>query len=892
MYYYIIMDTITSFKQPKYGILNCSGDEGRKDHSFSPGVNGTYSFHRPGLKELFPPDQIVGFPEELRGYSFGTGPLSFKEHTSCRWNGRRIRDLGIDIHISFEEEVFIDHIIFGNKGGDGSFSNPGISGGTVYARLHDDQEYRPVAHGEVGSEGEVVFSAGTPAAALIIHLESSFQDILLSDMEIWGSDTMVPPLSPMPEKMDLADQWVSLGCPIMEVSGDDPEGDGKAALDYLREQFREKWGIDPGSGEADGMRVIIEPEKLTPEDIEEKKKPLHERKCRFRESIGQLGFSSLEDFSIKIGKSNITVKSKSRRGLLYGAAALLQLIVRKDNQLQVPEGSVQDGPAVPHRGIHIGLPPREEFEFFKRLVRYLLVPCRYNTVYLEIAGGMVFEKHPEISEAWKKANQEALEGKGPSVPHGVVAGGSSLTKAEVSEICSYIKECGLEVIPEVQSLSHVQYLLLSHPEISEVPAGEDQDGNIQTDDARPKGKVRHCYCVQHPEARKLIIDMMDEILEAVKPERYVHLGHDEVYHIGECLRCRNYDKADLFYKDLSELIQAVHDRGYTPMIWADMLQPPRKYGTEGAIAKLSKDLVLLDFVWYFYMGQDIEDHLLNHDFPVVMGNLYSSHYPRFTERIRKEGIAGGEVSAWCRIDEKTLAAKGKLYDFLYTSWMLWDPRYNPNLRWWIDRGITKWTPLLRKELSGSGVLASASLEEYQFLRLTPGSGDLREKPVSSFQGIPYQMAAKPLIAGSTGNVFRLPAEITVPVGKTGNGIYFVHAAGKHYTPREIIGTYRILYSDGTDEMVPIEYGWNIAAFNRRHNQPLKHSAYRHDGYVASYTTDPAWQGKDQNGKDLTLYGFTWVNPHPDRKISEITLEASSAGALAEIYLWAVTLIIG
>lgn len=74
------------------------------------------------------------------------------------------------------------------------------------------------------------------------------------------------------------------------------------------------------------------------------------------------------------------------------------------------------------------------------------------------------------------------------------------------------------------------------------------------------------------------------------------------------------------------------------MIWSDMLQPRRQYGTEGAVDLISQEVVLLDFVWYFYLDYDIEDHLLSRDRTVIMGNLYSSHYPRFDTRIAKPGM--------------------------------------------------------------------------------------------------------------------------------------------------------------------------------------------------------------------------------------------------------------
>ena len=73
-----------------------------------------------------------------------------------------------------------------------------------------------------------------------------------------------------------------------------------------------------------------------------------------------------------------------------------------------------------------------------------------------------------------------------------------------------------------------------------------------------------------------------------------------------------------------------------------------------------------------YLTVDIEDTFLPKGFKVAVGNLYSSHYPRFLSRIQKDGMIGGEVSMWLIADEQILAKNGKLWDIMYLSEMLWN----------------------------------------------------------------------------------------------------------------------------------------------------------------------------------------------------------------------------
>jgi len=148
---------------------------------------------------------------------------------------------------------------------------------------------------------------------------------------------------------------------------------------------------------------------------------------------------------------------------------------------------------------------------------------RLNTLFLELAGAMRFDRRPEIADAWERHNRLAREGKAPPVPHGGVGGGGCLTKAEVKGLVDYARAYGIEVIPEIQSLSHVEYLTMTYPEIAEAPAEEGYPDS---------------YCPLHPDSRRIVCDMVDEVVELLGPLRYLHMGHDEVYTMAECPRCK------------------------------------------------------------------------------------------------------------------------------------------------------------------------------------------------------------------------------------------------------------------------------------------------------------------------------------------------------------------
>lgn len=288
------------------------------------------------------------------------------------------------------------------------------------------------------------------------------------------------------------------------------------------------------------------------------------------------------------------------------------------------------------------------------------------------------------------------------------------------------------------------------------------------------------------------------------------------------------------------------------MIWSDMLQPVTKYRTPAAADRIPKDIVMLDFIWYFHMDKDIEDNLLAKNFPVIMGNMYSSHYPRFESRIRKPGMGGGQVSAWVQTDEQSLAREGKLYDFLYSAQMLWSESYVRHSRYAYDRVISALLPRLREQLKGGSYPSLGAHTERVLFE------DLTRDPEEMSRGL------------------------DVAVGGGYDSLIVTHTATcpRHRYPwlaLEEIGTYVITYGDGTEESLPVTYGGNIGHYARRHHQPFTQGYYRHNGYITSWETDGV-ELRAENGKPVTFYRIEWRNPRPETTIERVCYRAAEGEA--------------
>ena len=119
----------------------------------------------------------------------------------------------------------------------------------------------------------------------------------------------------------------------------------------------------------------------------------------------------------------------------------------------------------------------------------------------------------------------------------MVAGGELLEKDEVKDLAEYARSFGFEIVPEVQSFGHVQYITYAHPEIAETAESvHDKKMDTRLADQPPSTFYHHSYCPLHEKSYEIIYDIIDEVIEAARPERYVHMGHDEIYQIGICPR--------------------------------------------------------------------------------------------------------------------------------------------------------------------------------------------------------------------------------------------------------------------------------------------------------------------------------------------------------------------
>lgn len=682
---------------------------------------------------------------------------------------------------------------------------------------------------------DAVYTVNAAGSELIIRIYTDAQSITIGDdFTVLGMyDDEKPIIWPEPKSLEATGEYVSISG-IQSAFGD---ADEQFACGFLKDRLYE---ISPEIFDENGVDVTF-------------------IKTDSEEYAG-------ERYTVDVSEDGVVITAGNRLSLLYGADALVQSYCEHGFAVM----TVDDSPSFPFRGFHIGIPAKAQFEFTKRLINYLLIPMRYNCIILEFAGGMRFDRHPEIADAWLDSYEKFKEGKQPVMPHsGMVSENTILEKDDIRELVSYFKDAGIAVIPEVQSFGHVQYLTYAHPEVAEKIEVDYEVKDTRFEDARPSQFYDHCYCPSNPKSYELIFDIIDEIIEVTDPE-YVHIGHDEIYHIGLCKKCAKKKIDDIFYDDVMKLYNYITQKGKRVMMWSDHLHAGRTAHTRltaPAIDRIPKDIIMLDFTWYFHLEDDIETELLDKGFKVAIGNLYSSHFPRYNTRIARDGMIGGQTSLWCKPNEDTVASLGKFFDSTLVGLMLWNPdAYDKNLHSCYTQVITG---VIQPTMRG---LIRGIAQPFGWYDASFGvEGDPAPEAVSSVcDGV-------------------VISDSEFEIGLKCKTLVFNHATvypqpRRDWGPFETVGTYTVNYDDGTSAKIPLRYGIEIMHYNRAYGEPFPQAVYRHTGYVGTWFADPVIQEKAPDGSDITICGYVWHNPNPQKTVKSIAYkdaEESFAGLILE-----------
>lgn len=620
--------------------------------------------------------------------------------------------------------------------------------------------------------------------------------------------------------------------------------------------------------------------------------------------------SGIDAYEISVGDT-IELNGCSEEAVARGIWTLTELIQPVENGWKISRGYLKDAAFKPMRAVHLYLPPADCIEECKRFFA-MLARLKYNAIILEIGGGVEYERHPEVNLAWMKFCREAYRHTGgpqglqaseaywKDSTHVELAGGAVLKKSELRELVQYCKLLRMEVIPEIQALSHAYYLTLADRSIAERPFERWPDS--------------YCPCNEH--SYELYGDCAEEILEVVRPKR-VSIGHDEVRVLGECPKCREKSGAELLAYDVNRLHEFYRGHGVKIMMWGEKLQnfenfkgvraggveiPERidKYGrhysmpaTCDAVDMVPKDILMLD--WYYSQGDATEADFKAKGFSEIFGNFKGSTIANWQERANRGNVLGAEVSTWCIPTEQEIGENGWFYELAYSAAVLWRDDYTDECRMEWDKRTEKMLPELKNIMRGECALFDGTEKTLSALKLPEQKTEQTAVNTDGLTNVSAELAQRLANNGlAVGTEFDVNAVCP--------GLVFFHAAENIPERRihtwffldpapRIPASYAVDYADGLTIRIPVEFPNMTGCFkaDASYFRPTGEAAVAADidddrkakaqRFAPSFAQCDQWRTAAvyfsrsaaftaQDGP-RTVYAWEWKNPRPEAEIARI-----------------------
>ena len=341
------------------------------------------------------------------------------------------------------------------------------------------------------------------------HLGSGPREV---ETELWQNGIS---LIPYPQAVEMGGHdFVFKGQVNIQIDKEASPEDNFAAWD-LSQQLAAEWDIDCRiTGVAAGKCI-----KLTRQ-----------------EAPGSLGE---QGYKLTVSKDRITITGGGAAGLFYGTRTLLQIIQKGTHGLYVNGMEITDQPGISERAAHYDTKHHQDrAEYVKSFIRDL-ADYKINMLIWEWEDKFAYESHPEIGAP------------------------GAFTKEEMQELTRYAQKYHIQIVPLVQGLGHVSYILKwpQHTHLREIAASNWQ------------------FCPLKEGSYDLLFDLWEEAIEATPGSEYIHIGSDETYELGLGEECGCKAQAEkignhgLMQIFISRCYRHLEKTGRKIMSWGGYYQP-------------------------------------------------------------------------------------------------------------------------------------------------------------------------------------------------------------------------------------------------------------------------------------------------------------------------------
>ncbi|WP_415789195.1 glycoside hydrolase family 20 zincin-like fold domain-containing protein [Deinococcus saxicola] len=625
-------------------------------------------------------------------------------------------------------------------------------------------------------------------------------------------------LLPQPKRAEFPAGTLALTGLGVRTLGNAPEL-GWAARD-LRAEWKTRLGAALPDAKASGPSIVIG--TLADADLAAKAK------------AAGLSTTAAEGYALWVDAGGAYIVGADAKGAYEGAQTLRQLLTPAGLRF----ARVSDSPTLKERVAMIYL------DQYSKGVNDALIPMlaalKYNAV-------LVMSNYVQ----WDTARA------------GGYAHPGGASKAEARRVAALAREHGLEVIPLIETLGHVQWMYYG---------GANKDLYQDPDSQNP-----YAYDTLNPATYSRVLFPIFKEAAEVFGAKTIHIGHDEVRN-RDRFPARANGKAAGFEKLFVDDTVKIHDHlkslGVNTMIWHDSAFSDSVISS--LPAKLPRDIQVA--YWNYAPGTDYPtvQQITSLGFPVLGASWdEAGNAEGLTDAAVKAGALGMIQTRWTGYFGNPSIWDGQAQQgvaYVRAAGAFWNPDARPvQSAEAIYRDL--YAPVAYRGAAGAtvnlGTLATRSLtddDEKGWIGKGPDI-DLRnlKTGVQQIGAYKFEISGALMLRGARGAVSDLPTKVSIEIGRRADALAFLHTTGwPSAVARENIGRYEIEYADGTKLVQPLEYGRHIRAWT--------------DTLPTSMIPAPGWAGQTADGLVVNVPVLEWKNPKPAVAIKSITLISEGKNA--------------
>jgi hypothetical protein len=324
-------------------------------------------------------------------------------------------------------------------------------------------------------------------------------------------------LIPYPREVVLGGEEFVPGTSLSIVLDRNASEADRFAATEMAAGLQKQWGIRAEITDAPSGPSVI----LTRKDVPKEISGLSEKKAR-------------QAYQLTTSEGQVVIRAKGEPGLFYGTQTLLQILQKGAEGVFIPGMEITDWPDIPERACHYDTKHhqdrREYVEgFIRDLARY-----KINMLVWEWEDKFEYPSHPEIGAP------------------------GAFTMEEMQEITRYAQKYHVQLVPLVQGLGHVSYILKwpQYSHLREISASNWE------------------FCPLKEGTYTLLNDLWQDAIKATPGSEYLHIGTDESYELGRGIECgckaevESNGRLALMTRFITRSAMPLMKEGRTVMAWS------------------------------------------------------------------------------------------------------------------------------------------------------------------------------------------------------------------------------------------------------------------------------------------------------------------------------------